>query len=312
MFVYLITIIIICRIIARGHSYAPPKNMDLKGQTVIITGAASGIGRVCAIEFAKLGAKVIVGIRGESRAEQAAQELERQAHVIGTGNIIGYDLDLSNLSSVKHFADKILEDEQHVNILMNNAGISQVLHSLTTDGLEMDFGTNHIGHFYLTKLLLPLLIQSKARIVNVSSIGHTAVDNGINYEFPSSPYNPLVVYGQSKLAQIWHAYELQERYGHRGINAYSLHPGMINTGITRQAPKVFAFIYQIVLSITGKSLYQGAQTSLYCSLSNQAKPGKFHGNCKEAKPSPLAYDKNLAEECWEFSENIINEKTKFF
>jgi retinol dehydrogenase-12 len=279
----------------------------------LVTGAAAaGIGRVSAIEFAKLGAKVIVGIRGQNRAEQVAQELEREAHVIGTSKIIGYDLDLSRLSTVKHFADQILEHEQHVNILLNNAGIAQVPYSLTYDGLEMDFGTNHIGHFYLTKLLLPLLIQSEARIVNVSSIGHSFVDNGINYEFSSSPYDPRIAYGQSKLAQIWHAYELQQRYGHQGINAYSLHPGTIYTALTRQMPKVFEWIYQLILWITGKSLYQGAQTSLYCSLSPQAKPGKFHADCKEARPSPLAYHKNLAEECWEFSEKIISEKTKNF
>ncbi|CAF4824241.1 unnamed protein product, partial [Rotaria sp. Silwood2] len=156
------------------------------------------------IEFAKLGAKVIVGIRGHSRAEEIAQLLEHEAHTIGNGKIIGYDLDLSKLSTVKKFADKILEHEQHVNILMNNAGTAQIRHSLTFDGLQTEFGTNHIGHFYLTKLLLPLLIRSKARIINVSSSGHCFVDDHINYAFPSSSYNSQIAYGQSKLAQIWH------------------------------------------------------------------------------------------------------------
>ncbi len=301
-----------CRKIAHGHSYTPPENTNLIGQTIIVTGAASGIGRVSAVEFAKLGAKVIVGIRGQSRAEQIAQVLEREAHVTSTGRIIGYDLDLSKLSVVKNFAEKILEHEQHVNILLNNAGTAHTLHSLTSDGLEMEFGTNHIGHFYLTKLLLPLLIRSKARIVNVSSMGHCLVDNSINYEFPSSSYDSKIAYGQSKLAQIWHACELQQRYGQQDIKAYSLHPGMIYTEITRQTSKLFALIYQLVLFIIGKSLYQGAQTSLFCSLSNQATPGKFHADCKEAKPSPLAYNNKLAEECWELSERIISEKTKYF
>jgi NAD(P)-dependent dehydrogenase (short-subunit alcohol dehydrogenase family) len=164
---------------------------------------------------------------------------------------------------VKDFADKILEHEHNVNILLNNGGTAHSLHSLTSDGLEIEFGTNHIGHFYLTKLLLPLLIRSKARIVNVSSMGHCLVDDGINYEFPSSPYDPKVAYGQSKLAQIWHASELQQRYGQQGINAYSLHSGMIYTEITRRTSKLFELIYQLILLIIGKSLYQGAQTSLY-------------------------------------------------
>ncbi|CAF1067300.1 unnamed protein product [Rotaria sordida] len=275
--------------LAHGHSYIPSKNTDLTGQTIIITGAASGIGRVAAIEFAKLGAKVILGIRDQNRAEQVAQDLE-----------------------IKNFAEKILKDEEYVNILLNNAGIAYVKHTLTFDGLEMDFGTNHIGHFYLTKLLLPLLIKSKGRIINVSSIGHCFIDNKINYEFPSSSYDARLAYNQSKLAQIWHAYLLQERYGEQGINAYSLHPGIIYTGLTRQIPKFFELIYQLILFIVGKSLYEGTQTSLYCSLSNKAKPGKFHADCKEAKSSPLAYNKILAEECWNFSEKIINEKTKDF
>ncbi len=136
-------------------------------------------------------------------------------------------------------------------------------------------------------------------------MGHCFVDNGINYEFPSSSYDP-------KLAQIWHTLLLQQRYGEQGINAYSLHPGMIYTHLTRQQPKLFEFIYKIILILIGKSVYEGAKTSLFCSLSNQAKPGKFHSNCKQTKTSPLAYDYHLAEECWNFSEKIINEKTKHF
>jgi len=87
---------------------------------------------------------------------------------------------------------------------------------------------------------------------------------------------------------------------------------MIYTKITRHIATWFALIYQLILLIIGKSLYQGAQTSLYCSLSNEAKPGRFHAYCEEAKPSPLAYNRKLAEECWEFSERIISEKTKYF
>jgi retinol dehydrogenase-12 len=271
--IYFVIVIFICRKLAHRQSYNIPKSIDLTGQTIIVTGAASGIGRVSAIEFAKLGAKVIIGIRDQIRAEQIAQELENESR--GTGRIIGYDLDLSNLSKVKKFADQIIQNEEHVNILLNNAGTAHTSYSLTVDGLEMDFGTNHIGHYYLTKLLLPLLIRSKARIVNVSSMGHCFVENGINYEFPSSSYDAKIAYGQSKLAQIWHTLLLQQRYGEQGINAYSLHPGMIYTQLTRQQPKLFEFIYKIILFLIGKSLYEGAKTSLFCSLSNQAKPGKF-------------------------------------
>ncbi|CAF1609428.1 unnamed protein product, partial [Didymodactylos carnosus] len=119
-------------------------------------------------------------------------------------------------------------------------------------------------------------------------------------------------YGQSKLAQIWHTCELQQRYGQQDINAYSVHPGLIYPEITRlHSSKIFTLIYRLMLYIVEKSIYQGIQTSLYCSLSDQAKPEKFHADCKEAKPSALAYNKKLAEECWQYSERIIDEKMKY-
>jgi hypothetical protein len=147
LFVYSLIVIFICRKLAHRQSYNIPKNTDLTGQTIIVTEAASGIGRVSSIEFVKLGAKVIVGIRGQIRAEQIAQQLENESR--GTGKIIGYDLDLSNLSKVKKFADQIIENEEHVNILLNNAGTAYTSHTLTIDGLEIDFGTNHILDIFI-------------------------------------------------------------------------------------------------------------------------------------------------------------------
>ncbi|CAF4959688.1 unnamed protein product, partial [Rotaria sp. Silwood1] len=117
-----------------GYLYIPKKNLN--NQTVIVTGAASGIGRVTALELAKLQAHVIVGIRGQERAECVAQQLSNESH----GNVIGYHLDLSDLASVKAFAEKI----DKVDILINNAGVNKKNKELTKDGLESTFGTNHI------------------------------------------------------------------------------------------------------------------------------------------------------------------------
>jgi NADPH:quinone reductase-like Zn-dependent oxidoreductase len=131
---YIILVFLINHALAAGHYYLPTKN--LRGQTVIVTGAATGIARVCALRFAKLGASVIIGVRGQERAERIAQELCKESN---GGTVIGYDLDLSSLANVKLFAEKI----DRVDILLNNAGAVQEIFSVTTDGIEKQFGTNH-------------------------------------------------------------------------------------------------------------------------------------------------------------------------
>jgi NADPH:quinone reductase-like Zn-dependent oxidoreductase len=131
---YIILVFLINHSLAVGRCYLPIKN--LRGQTVIVTGAASGIGRVCALRFAKIGARVIIGVRGQQRAERIAKELSEESH---GGTVIGYDLDLSSLDNVKTFAKKI----DRVDILLNNAGTIETSFKLTIDGIETVFGTNH-------------------------------------------------------------------------------------------------------------------------------------------------------------------------
>jgi NAD(P)-dependent dehydrogenase (short-subunit alcohol dehydrogenase family) len=318
LIVHPIIFFIINKRLAAGRSYTPKKNLN--NQTVIVTGASSGIGRVTALELAKLQARVIVGIRGQERAKCVAQELSKESH----GNVIGYHLDLSDLSSVKAFAEKI----DKVDILINNAGITKQRKELTKDGLESIFGTNHsklyccnflsfvdhlylVGHFYLTQLLLPLLIQSNGRIVNVSSRMHVLAKENIDFS-QSNSYNRIVAYGESKLANILHAVELQRRYGDRGIKAYSLHPGFISSTELSREKTPIQTVLMSALAITSKTLAQGAMTTLYCALSDEAQPGKYHSNCRVAQPSPVAYNSKKAEELWKLSEAIVNDKTKNF
>ncbi|CAF1061737.1 unnamed protein product [Adineta ricciae] len=302
--IYIIIQIVIFRLINErlrsGHSYTSTKNLN--NQTVIVTGAASGIGRITAIELATLHARVIVGIRNQTRAERIAQELSKESN----GNVIGYHLDLSDLASVKAFAEKI----DKVDILINNAGVMKGHKEFTKDGLESTFGTNHIGHFYLTQLLLPLLIKSNGRIVNVSSLGHVFVKENTDF-IHSNSYDPFQAESESKLANILHANELQRRYGNQGIKAYSLSPGRVGTtGITRDNKSYKMLIISLLSKIISKSIRQGAMTTLYCALSDEAQPGKFHSNCQVAQPSSIASDSKKARELWELSEKIIHEKTE--
>ncbi|CAF0762085.1 unnamed protein product [Didymodactylos carnosus] len=297
-----------CRKLASGRSFIH-LDYGLTGKVVIITGASSGIGRVVAVELAKLGAKVILGIRGERRAKIIAEDIQHAAKV-SPGKVIGYNLDLSDLTTIKSFVDQILEHEQSVDILVNNAGILRKAHSLTVDGFESHFGINHLGHFYLTQLLLPLLIQSKARIIAVSCMTSWSSfdEDRINYQFPLSNYHGMTAYSKSKLAQIWHVSELQRHYGDQGITAFSLHPGVVNTHIWRESPKYVQALLRVLHYLVTKTPFQGAQTVLYCCLADNLKSGVFYADCHEAQPVSLGYNEKLARECWDISEKMIKEK----
>ncbi|CAF3771958.1 unnamed protein product [Rotaria socialis] len=296
---YIILVGLINHSLAAGRYYLPTRN--LRNQIVIVTGAATGIGRACALRFAKLGTCVIIGVRGQERAERVAKELSDESY---GGTVIGYDLDLSSLTNVKNFAEKI----ERVDILLNNASTVPATYSLTADGIEKQFGTNHIGHFYLTQLLLSRL--TNGRIINVSSLVHHMVPStGIDYTFSKlkNKYSASAAYASSKLAQIYHASELTRRYG---VKAYSLHPGTImSTNINHNRSLIKRILFQL-LSVIGKTVEQGSMTCVFCALSNDAVPGHFHSDCQVRKPSKLALDKHRAAECWNESEKLINEKLK--
>ena len=188
-------------------------------------------------------------------------------------------------------------------------------YSKTKDGLELQMGTNHFGHFYLTQLLLPRL--QSARIVNVSSLGHAmwrVPCNATNYSqmCQQSTYDAWKAYSLSKAANILFAHELQRRYStsHK-IQAYSLHPGGVNTeldrhiGIANLIRRAMVPLRYILL----KSPLEGAQTNLYCALSNQAEPGGYHTDCQPVSVlQKYAKDDQVAQDWWNYSEKVISEK----
>jgi WW domain-containing oxidoreductase len=140
---------------------------------------------------------------------------------------------------------------------------------------------------------------------------HFFVSQNIDFA-KSKSYQPMVAYSESKLANILHAVELQRRYGNQGITAYSLHPGFIlSTELNRDQTPIQAALSTAPLRIISKTIAQGAMTTLYCALSDEAQPGKYHSNCRVAQTSPVAYSSVKAQELWEFSERIINERQKY-
>jgi len=206
--------------------------LDLSGRRFVITGAASGLGRESARALASHGASVVLLARDEKRADEAAEQL--LAAVPGAEATTGV-VDLSDLSSIRRFAAGFEPPRGAVDVLINNAGVMACPFTRTADGFEMQFGTNHLGHFLLTALLFPALRNGDApRVVTLSSAGHSRSDIDLDDpDFDKTEYTPWTAYGRSKTANALFARELARRAGPSGLLSFSVHPGAIITDLGR-------------------------------------------------------------------------------
>ncbi|XP_060709154.1 retinol dehydrogenase 13 isoform X1 [Hemiscyllium ocellatum] len=277
----------------------------LDGKTVIITGANVGIGKETAKDLAKRGARVILACRDLEKAGQAAKEIRKES---GNGNVVVQKLDLASLQSVRSFANKITETETRLDILINNAGIMRCPKWKTEDGFEMQFGVNHLGHFLLTNLLLDLLKKSApSRIVTVSSLAH--IRGKINFDDINldNCYDPAVSYEQSKLANVLFTRELAKKLKDTGVTANCLHPGVIMTELVRHMSIWFKILLVPVSFLTFKSVQQGAQTSIYCAVSEELDnvSGLYFSDCAVKAIAPQGRDDDAAKRLWELSEKMV-------
>nr|XP_042911079.1 retinol dehydrogenase 12-like isoform X1 [Parasteatoda tepidariorum] len=249
---------------------------SFQNKIVIITGGNAGIGKETALDLAKRGAKVIIACRDTRKGEEAAQDIKEKEP---SAAIQVEQLDLSSFASIRKFAENILQTEQRIHILINNAGVASCPKSLTEDGFEMQFGVNHLGHFLLTNLLLERLkVSAPARIVNVSSIAHIYGKINFNDINLDRNYEPLAAYCRSKLANILFTRELAKRLEGTDVTTYCLHPGAVHTGLGRHlntsVNKFIGHIYEGCSKLFWKNARNGAQTSIYCaveeSLENQS------------------------------------------
>ena len=274
------------------------------GRTAIITGANSGLGAVTARELARVGAQVILAVRNTGKGEAAAQRM--------TGDVEVRQLDLQELASVRRFADGV----DKVDVLINNAGIMATPHELTADGFESQIGTNHLGHFALTNLLLPKLTD---RVVTVSSlmhaIGYISLDD-LNWQ--SRRYSPWLAYGQSKLANLLFTSELQRRLEAVGspLRALVAHPGYSHTNLQGHSGRRLG---DAVVSLGTRLLATdadfGARQTLYAA--SQDLPGDtFVGprfglrghTIQRVGRTPLAKRKITASALWDLSEQLTGVK----
>lgn len=287
---------------------------SLVGKTVLITGGNTGIGKETALELAKLGAKVVIASRNPGKSKDAVEDIKKAS---GNKEVECMELDLSDLESIKRLAENFIKKNSRLDILINNAALMALpTRQETKYGIEMQMGTNHFGHFYLTHLLFPLLKKSTpSRIINVSSTAHFQTSKwsweNINQE---KPYDPWVAYGNSKLANIYFTQELQRRVGEgSGIKTVSLHPGVVRTELLLpyfSKHKFVEFLQTLIWPgwwYISKDSNQGAQTTLYCALCDFDKldGGKYHKDCKVNYLGRLARSEENAKKLWEYTINKL-------
>jgi len=281
--------------------------LNLKGKVVIVTGGNTGIGKETARELSKMGARVIIACRTPLTAQKAAEEIEKSSN----NKVDVMHLDLADFGSIRQFVTQFKDRGLPCHILINNAGVMMVPFGFTKDGYETHFGTNHLGHFLLTNLMLPILKQNNARIVNVSALAHNLI-TALDFDAIGSPkgYQRFLAYARSKVGNILFTSELQRRLDAEGANVKvcSLHPGVIETEIARSVPIINVLMNLRVSYLWLKTPLEGAQTSLHCALAPDIKGGAYYDNCKIAQPSPLASDPALAKKLWDISEKWVGLK----
>ncbi|XP_037077685.1 LOW QUALITY PROTEIN: retinol dehydrogenase 12-like [Pollicipes pollicipes] len=272
----------------------------LDGKTVVITGANSGVGKETARDLGRRGARLILGVRSLERGEAALRELP----VGAGGKPLLLQLDLASLESVRCFAAAVRQREPKVHLLINNAGVMACPRAETADGFELQLGTNHLGHFLLTHLLLDQLrAAAPARVINLSSLAHTRGQMHFDDLMLTKGYTKWKAYYQSKLANVLFTRELARRLAGSGVTTYAVHPGVVRTELWRhQGGWLRALLRPVV-----RSPEQGAQTTLYCALAPELETvsGRYYADCKETQPSRRAQSDEDAARLWAVSERLV-------
>lgn len=275
----------------------------------LITGATSGIGKATAKELAKLGFDLIL----IGRSEDIGNELSKSLTIKYKINSEFFRCDISSLSDVKTFAEKIKSKFERIDVLINNAGSRFSNYQKSVDGIELTFATNHLGHFLLTYLLLDLLKKSSdARIINISSSAHFGKQIAIDDIVSPKEFDRSLVYGRSKLANVLFTYEFARRVNHSNISINALDPGGVATNFAKNEGFV-RWLKHISFYIVKRQLLtpkQGAETVVYLASSENIKgiTGKFFFEKKEKKSTEDSYNLEKAKKLWDLSEQLCGIK----
>lgn len=294
--------------------------VDLTGKICVVTGASAGLGREAARALAKTGAHVVLAARNRAALADTEAWIRAEIPDAVTSTV---ELDLTSLAAVRSAADAISATAPAIHVLMNNAGVMFTPFGRTNDGFEMQFGTNHLGHFELTRLLAPRLAAAGgARIVNLSSDGHRLSDVDLddpNWEHRE--YDKFAAYGASKTANILHTVELDRRLRDQGVRAYAVHPGVVATSLARHMSRDdFTALTQFVPSDPGQERVDvrrdftmpehGAATQVWAAVgADLTDTGSVYlADCRiqddREDLAPYAMDEAHAQQLWDVSERL--------
>lgn len=281
---------------------------DQTGRTAVITGANTGLGFETAKALAAKGAHVVLAVRDAAKGKQAAAQI--------SGDVTVQELDLTSLASIREAAEALKSGHDKIDLLINNAGVMTTPKGTTKDGFELQFGTNHLGHFALTGLLLDAILDvDGARIVTVSSNGHK-MGGAIHFDDLQweRSYSRMGAYTQSKLANLLFTYELQRRLAPRGKTiALAAHPGTSTTELARNIPSALQRGFQAVAPLIAQSPAGGALPSLRAATDPGALGGQYYGpdGIAQQKGNPVvvassaqSYDVELQRRLWAVSEEL--------
>jgi NAD(P)-dependent dehydrogenase (short-subunit alcohol dehydrogenase family) len=306
--------------------------INLQGKRILVTGVSAGIGVETARSLAAHSAQVVGAVRDVAKAETATVQVRKDAAANGGGFTL-VRLDLGNLKSVRACADELLAKGEPFDVVIANAGVMATPFGHTVDGFEMQFGTNHLGHFVLVNRIITL-IRTGGRLINLSSSGHRFSNVDLDDpNFERTPYEPFLAYGRSKTANILFAVAFDERHRKNGIRAAAVHPGAIRTELARymDRSRMQALIDDInkQLATEGKppfefkTIPQGAATSVWAGVVAPADEigGRYCENCHVGNVVPddapitavsegvrgYALDPNNAAALWKKSEELVGE-----
>jgi NAD(P)-dependent dehydrogenase (short-subunit alcohol dehydrogenase family) len=283
---------------------------DLSGQLHLITGvSANGIGYETALQLAKQNASLLLAVRNVKKGKEAADAI--RAEVPWPVKIEVEACDLASFASVRSFADRVNAKNVKFNSIVANAGVMAPPHTITKDGFELQFQSNHLSHFLLVNLLANKVVDN-GRIVILSSRAH---EEGIvdleDINFERKPYSWLLTkgnaYANSKLANVLHARGLAKRLKSRGITAVSLHPGVVSTNLFSHIPLANE-LFNTVGKIFAKTPREGAQTTLYTLLADKVENGAYYADCKVKEVSNSYATEANVEKLWQKSEQLTNSK----